>query len=188
MNEPRRADPVVRLLTIAVALLAVLVLGLGIGTFLALREASRLRASLGGSENGVASLQQALQRTSDLAEEMTRRQEALAASLGARAERSQGQIDSLRRQRQSLAGVDKGPIDKMAQMVQLNQLMADEMLLMLDHLASTQASVARAMRPLPTQRDLVSPEPATGGGGTAGSVKSDKTGTEPGGDVPKKTK
>ncbi|HLL54123.1 MAG TPA: hypothetical protein VK447_11275, partial [Myxococcaceae bacterium] len=82
---------------------------------------------------------------------------------------SQKSLDALKRQRRALGGVDKGPIDKFEQMIQLNQLLADEMLLLLEHVAASQESLANAMKPLPTQRDLVSPEPATGGAGTSGT-------------------
>jgi hypothetical protein len=164
MNETRRADPVVRLLTMVVILLGMLVLGLGIGTFVALREVAQVRAALGNASGGnVASLQQTL-------EELTRRQEALASALGARADQSQKSLDALKAKRRALAGVDKGPIDKLEQLIQLNQLLADEMLLLLDHVAASQESLANAMKPLPAQRALVSPEePATGGAGASGT-------------------
>lgn len=173
MEETRRSDPVVRLLTALVVLVALLVVGLGLGGFYVLHQLSKVRAAVRGSSGqDLTALRDTMKRSADLLEEATRRQDALAESLGARAGKSVDELHALQRRRDMLAGVQKGPIDKMGQMVQLNQLMSDEMMLLLDHLTSTQAAVAKAVRPLPTQRQLQAP--GTGGAGKAGEGASSK--------------
>jgi SMC interacting uncharacterized protein involved in chromosome segregation len=165
ITKPQRAERMLQLLTTLVVLVALLVVGLGVGAALAFREYARMRTALQqvtGDEQ-LASLQEKVGRTLDLANELTQRQEVLADGLQARAARSLESFEALRRQRDELSGVAKGPIDKMEQLILINQLMADEMLLLLHHVTLTQASLAEGMRPLPTQREVA--PPATGGSG-----------------------
>jgi SMC interacting uncharacterized protein involved in chromosome segregation len=166
LNESQRAQRMIRLLTTLVVLVALLVVGLGAGAALAFREYARMRAAVQHvtGEEQLASLQEKLGRTLDLASELTQRQEALASGLESRANQSLKSLEALKRQREELSAIAKGPIDKMEQMIRINQLMADEMLLLLHHVTLTQASLAEAMRPLPTQREVA--PPATGGSGT----------------------
>jgi len=165
LNESQRAERMIRLLTTLVVLVALLVVGLGAGAALAFREYARLRAAVqqATGEEQLASLQEKLGRTLDLASELTQRQEVLATGLDSRAAASLQSFEALRRQRDELKGIAKGPIDKMEQLIRINQLMADEMLLLLHHVTLTQATLAESLRPLPTQREVA--PPATGGSG-----------------------
>ena len=179
-NDTVQTQRIVRLLSVLVVLLAVLVVGLGIGAAVTYHEVSQLRSALKGSTGqDLATLRTTLERTAALAEEATRRQEALAARMDARADKTRDELRVLHRHRTELEGVAKGPIDKLRQMIQLNQLLSDEMLLLLEHVSETQATVARSLRPLPTQRELVPPERGTGGAGAAGTPKPPKPETKP---------
>ncbi|QRK13247.1 hypothetical protein JQX13_26380 [Archangium violaceum] len=105
----------------------------------------------------------ALERTDDLARQLTARQESLATALDHRADQTLAEIKRLRQRRQELAGVKGGPIDTAAQAIQMTQLMADEMLVLLDHVAWSQRGMAQALKPLEVQREVL----GTGGSGAS---------------------
>jgi len=169
MSDARRADPVVRLLSVLVFLMALLVLGLGVGGLVAFRQITGMRGQLDGMRseietmrNELTSMTVALDRGTRVVEEMTERQETLSSNLRARAGTSLQKLEQLRQRRAAIDPIKRGPFGKMEQVVQLNQLLADEMLLMLEHLAHTQASLGRAVRPLEAQEDFGT---GVGGGG-----------------------
>lgn len=153
--EARQQQTVIRLLTALVVLVGLLVLALTVTGILAMREYAKLNATLERSFGGnVQSVQATLERTRDVLDEVTARQAAAAAGLTRVAEQTEKRVAEFQRRRDALSGEAKGPLDKLAQMIRLMQVMVDEQMAMLQHFAGSQAELAEAMRPLPTQRAL----------------------------------
>src|SRR5687767_6125454 len=127
----------VRLLTMTVALLGVLVVGLIAGGAFAWHQYRQLRATVAQPASVASGLDERLQQLGQVASDLTDRQQKVAAALGQRADTSQARIEELEKRRAALDEVRKGPIDKMDQLVRINQLLADEMLVLLRHVANT---------------------------------------------------
>lgn len=145
-----REKTIIGLLSAIVVLLAVIIVAGGAAGLYGYREYNRLKAAVKPNPN--EGLEESMQRVGDLLEDTTRRQEALSASLKKDAARTDERIAALAERRGKLQRMREGPMDKMSQTIELAQLMSDEMFALLDHLSRTQQSLARAMRPLPSQK------------------------------------
>lgn len=155
LAELRDSRTIVRLLAATVALLTLLVVMLAIGGAWAFGQYRQLSAQVKES-TGLDSLQSSVRELSELTAKLPQQQEALAGALGSRAAATQKRIAALEERRNRLSGMERGLIDKSEQMIKIQQLMVDEMLTLLSHFASTQASVATVILP---------DEAATGGSG-----------------------
>ena len=159
METMKEERSIVRLLQATVALLSVLVFVLAGGAGWAFYQYDQVRQSLQSSTgNDLTSLRDAMEKTVTAAEEITVRQGALAQALDTRADQTSTEINALQQRRSALGELRPGPIQKLTQTLEMNQLMADELLLLLRHLNSTQSSLAKSMRPLPTQRQALTPK------------------------------
>ncbi len=134
-----------RLLRVLVGLVAVLVVLFVGASVLAFREYVRFRSLVKkASGTPLASLQEDAPAA---LRAVAQRQATLAAAMNQRADQTARELAALQKRREGIGNPDKGPLDQMAQLVQLNQLMADEMLLLLKHTTYSQNSLAEAMRP-----------------------------------------
>jgi hypothetical protein len=149
MRDP--ADKtVVRLLSVVACLLSLIVIGLGVGGVIALREYTELKKALPQTQG--ADLAATLQEARAALNQLTDRQDALASALGKEAAVTKKKMAALQSQRRKFEEVRSGPIDKMAQAIRLCQLLADEALTMMDHTVRTQEALANNARPLKFQR------------------------------------
>lgn len=146
MNDHQNSRAIVRLLGAAVALLSLLVLFLVVGGVWAFLQYRQLSAEM-QEAGGAGALKRSVREVTELTSELSARQEALSVALGARADSTQQRIAVLEKRRDELGGVQQGLIDKTEQMIQIQQLLADEMLALLVHFASTQESLGGALRP-----------------------------------------
>jgi hypothetical protein len=160
----------VTLLTALVLLVGVLVVGLAAGAAVAARAYARLNASVekvlgqqGGELEGVAT------QARQVLGELGARQAQTAEGLERVAKTSEARIAKLEARAQTLGGIEKGPMDKMAQMIELQQVMVQEMLVMLKHFAGAHGTMANAMRPLSAQQPPDA-APAPPGAGDEGGV------------------
>lgn len=155
MAELRDSRTIVRLLSATVALLTLLVVMLAAGGLWAFGQYRQVSAQVKESTD-LKSLQSSVRELSELMAKLPQQQEALAGALGSRAAATQKRIAALEERRNRLSGMERGFIDKTEQMIKIQQLMIDEMMTLLSHFASTQASVGTVLLP---------DEPATGGSG-----------------------
>lgn len=133
----RQYRTLVALLGGIAALLLLLVLGLGAGGLYALKTVRTLtgRQGVQETERDVAARQAAFQK-----------------ELGEYGESTLATLDGFKQRRAALEDTSGGPLKKIELTVRLNQLMADELLVMLRTLAGLEVSVAHGARPLPTER------------------------------------
>lgn len=100
----------------------------------------------------VGDLEQAQAAAQQAAREIAQRQRLLDQRLVARSRQTLARTRDLGRRRDALAGPPPwGTFSKLDRMLALQQLLADELLIMTEHLAETQAIAARELRPLPIQ-------------------------------------
>lgn len=158
MSDPQRS--LVSLLKVVVALLAVqllLTVAVIAGAGIALKRISDLTSA------PLETMQADLDTTRQLARELTARQDATARGLDQVARTTVADVKKLKERRAALSGIARGPVDKIDQIIGLMQLLSDELLVMLDHIASSQGVVAKHSRPSDTQRELVAPDAPDGG-------------------------
>jgi hypothetical protein len=151
---------VVRLLAALVALVALLVAGLAAGGVVVARQVARLGGAL-----------EAAQEARAAAAELTARQERAAQALARESEQTHRSLADIARRYEGAKGIRKGPLQKLDQMILLQQLMVEEQAALLRHTADTQAALSRTLRPLPTQKEHLGPgaedrAPAEGVGGS----------------------
>lgn len=158
MTELERSNrTIIRLLSALVVLLAIIVASGAVAAIVGYRQYTKLKAAIPDNSQ-LESLSRSIESATKLAGELSERQRALSAALDKDADRTEERIAGLASRRGGLQKIRSGPIDKMAQLIELNQLLADEMLAMLDHMTRTQTSLSRAARPLPTQRKAMDAE------------------------------
>ena len=142
--EPRPVDTqqrVIKLLTALVALMAVLVVSLGVGAVIAWREYSRLRdashAALGDRDAAA------------LLEEMSARQQQALERLTAMVNDAERQTAAFERRAAAIrARDDGGPIDAAAKAVDLMALMVDQSILGLKQFTAVQDALVKGAPPL----------------------------------------
>jgi hypothetical protein len=120
MTEATHQRWTVRLLAANLAVLCILAVGM-LATALSLRQRAR--------ETGV---------------EIGEREASTARALIARSRQTAAAAEDLERRRRSLDPIPSGPSDKMNHAIRLMQLMVDEQLVILQHVAGTQEVLARA--------------------------------------------
>lgn len=87
------------------------------------------------------------------ADQLAARQKVLDQRLAARSRETLGRLREIDRKRDTLAGPPPwGTFSKLDRMIGLQQVLADAIVLMNEHLAETQEISARELRPLPIQR------------------------------------
>ncbi|MFN7135042.1 MAG: hypothetical protein ACK4N5_23400, partial [Myxococcales bacterium] len=150
MATPADVRTVHRLLVVIAALLAVQVGALAAAGIWGWVTLQRLEARLGTSgEQALASVE----RAASLAGELTQRQTNLSAGLAGAGRRSLEKLEAIRERRQRLDGVASGMIDKLEQTIRIQQLMADELIVMIELLGDSVRTAGNGLRPLPTQRE-----------------------------------
>lgn len=155
-REQRR---IVTLLSILVALVALLVVGLGVAGLWAARKLERVDdalAAVGGVREAAVELTQRQARTADALSRVARRTDAQVAELYQRAEEAKGK--------------GGGPIKTVEKAVTLSQLLVDLQIALMHYAADTQEALAEAMRPLPAQREAT----GVGGSGREADPRRDK--------------
>lgn len=120
------------------------------------QELAGLRTDMGELERGMRRMATNLEETQAAAtrasEELAKRQQTLDRRLVARSRQTLEHLGAIERRRREVAGPPRfGAFSKLDQMIGLQQVMADAILLMNEHLAETQAISARELRPLPIQ-------------------------------------
>jgi acetoin utilization deacetylase AcuC-like enzyme len=162
-------EAVVRRLTALVVIQAALLVVVLVAGLFAFRTYSLAHAALRNvPPDELARLTKTFERADELARQLTAQQEALARALDFRSQQTLAEIKELRRRRKDLARLKGGAISTVAYTFQATQLMADEMLLLLDHLSWSQNAIAKAVSPPDAQRE------ATGMQGSGGSGNSAK--------------
>ncbi|MDQ3266386.1 MAG: hypothetical protein M3Y59_22515 [Myxococcota bacterium] len=142
-SEKTQRTQTVLLTTIAV-LLSLHLVAIGVGVLWVRGQVAQLTGAGGGS---LASLTESLEDTRKMAQELTGRQARLAASLDEVSVQTNEELKTLQARRDQLGPLQKGPIDKLEQAIQLMQLMSDELFDLTRHLSTTQAVLARSTRP-----------------------------------------
>ena len=136
MDAPERTR---RLLGIIAALLAahlvLLVAALG---FLAWKAAPAFRAIDAASQD--------VKRSQQILQEIREERARLGTELDEVARKTGAKLAEVDRRRAALEGVRKGPVAKLDQMIELNQVIAVNLVLLLDHLVSTQGVLAQEIR------------------------------------------
>lgn len=167
--EPRPQRAVVGLLSALVVLLALLVVGLAGTDWYAYqqyrlvqatveREARDARAQLGGDQRSLArQLTGAAATGRELLAELEGRQQRLGAGLQATTGVTMAQVHALEVRRAALSPIPASPFGKLDQMIRLNQLLADEQLLLLRHTAAVTAIAGANARPTAAERHLARP-------------------------------
>ncbi len=162
-TEPAPNRLTIALLTAMTVLLAMLVIGLGVGGFFAMRHAPEIlgmvremRQELVATRKSTQKLSAEADRTQALAREASaqaaRRQQILKQELLSRSRRTQAQMDGIARRRARIPErASPNPLAKLDVVIELNTLMADELVILNRHFAETQAYLAEALGPLPLQ-------------------------------------
>lgn len=153
MADPQRTQ--LTLLKVAVALLAAQLLLTAAVVFGGALLIGRLSAAADGP---VQALREDLATTQQLARDLTARQASIAAGLDAVAVETAKDVRALKERRAALSPIQRGPVDKIDQVIALMQLLSDELMLVLDHVAKSQGVVAKHTRPSGSQRELVRPD------------------------------
>jgi len=145
MERAARGDGrVVKLLTALVALLGLLVVGLAAGGALAWRELRRAERAVGLAREGGGPTAQ------DVLAEASRRQQAIAAEMGAVARDANRQIAEFERRAARLREQGGGgAVDNAKRAIEMTQLMADELLLQLKLMRGLDDALEKATRPTP---------------------------------------
>ena len=144
-------------------LLAVLVIGLLVAGLVALRlvpEAMgvlrEMRQELQATRVATQELRAEVDRmqaiATDASTQAAERQKTLRARLEARSKRTAELLDEVEKRRKRVpAKVSANPLAKLDTVIELNKIMADEILILNRHLAETQEELAEAIAPLPIQ-------------------------------------
>lgn len=158
------------LMAIAI-LLALMLLGLLVGGLVAMRElpvalrlAREMRQELAGMRADLKATREATQKLGaevermqatavEASSEASARQRALKQELLARSRRTQRLLDEIQGRRARVAyPAPANPLAKLDAVIDLNTIMADELLILSRHLAETQAELANVLAPLPLQK------------------------------------
>lgn len=140
-----------RLLALTACLLGLLVLGLGLGAWLALQQLDRLEA------RAVQQVEQWRRLTGELGQVAAQRQTGLSSGLVGESRATRTRLSALTERRRTLEGHPTDPLAKLDRVIDLNQLMADELLALLRHATDTQEAVGKSLRPLPKPKALSQP-------------------------------
>lgn len=121
------------------------------------REMKALKADMRHVRQTMAKMatdvEQAQAAATEASEQLAARQKLLDQRLVARSRETLSELRTIDRRYGSLAGPPPwGTFSKLDRMIGLQQVLADAILLMNEHLAQTQAISARELRPLPIQR------------------------------------
>jgi hypothetical protein len=144
---------VIGLLAAITVLLVLLLAGLGVGAWVLTSEYHRLEAALGAQSRSLTAQIGTFAATAkEVSHETTRRQDVLGDGLVHQSRLTLAKVRELEGRRRSLTPIPKGPLEKLDRSIQLNQLMSDELLLLLTHLAETQATLGERTEPLPAQK------------------------------------
>lgn len=139
------------LLALTACLLALLVLGLGVGAWYTVQRLGHLEA------RALAQAEQWRGLSVELGQEATRRQSGMSTGLLGESQSTQTRLAALTEQRRRLSGHPPDPLAKIDRVIDISLMMADEMLLLLRHTVDTQATVGKSLRPLPKQKELSRP-------------------------------
>jgi hypothetical protein len=151
--HPQRTTNVL-LGTIAFLLFA-LVVGLGVAAGVIVGEVQRVEAALGKQTDAIGTrLDKAIATSAEAAHEVVERQRAFAAGLNQQSAATIARVRALEERRRSLSSIPASPFGKLDRGIQMSQLSADELFVLLTHTAETQAAVARSFAPLPVQKKL----------------------------------
>ena len=172
-NVPPLHDrALVPLLTAITILLAVLVIGLGIGAIAAMRAVHEARAQIaqltGGQDGGDTK-----EKAKALAADVVQRQQSVAQQLRAEATGAEQKLQGFQVRLKQLYPVTQGFTRKIDQTIALMQLMNDQMILMNHQLAALQQTAAQGLRPMDAERPLA-PQTGTGGSGEGKGVRKDE--------------
>jgi hypothetical protein len=148
-DERATMGRVATLLTAILVLLVLLVGGMGIGAALAWREYSKAQEALGATRN----LEEAARASREVAEELTKRQAILSTFLKQRAEQVNKDMKDIRKRRDDLGEIQKGPLQKADQALQFIQVLSDQVFLLNRQITEIQAGVGEAMKPLPSVKE-----------------------------------
>jgi Flp pilus assembly protein TadG len=151
----RHARTTTALLGAIAALLLTLVVGLGVAAWLVVGEAHRVEAALERQTDALATrLDKAVATTAEASHEVIARQRALATGMEAKSAATLARVRTLEARRRALAPIPASPFGKLDRGIQMSQLNADELFVLLTHMAETQAVIARGAAPLPVQKKL----------------------------------
>ena len=153
-TSTHHARAIIGLLIGIAVLLAVQVGELTYGAYAALQKAQALKDEAGGAQGASAAARRA-------SEELTQRQDAIAASLAEITRRTSAEIKVLKERRKALEDISGGPLKKAEVALNMTLLMSDMMFTMMDNIVGEEQVMAKGVRPLPTQRDVTAtPTPA----------------------------
>ena len=152
----RRGDrTVVTLLCIITALLVMLVVGLGVAAYGGYRVYRQAEATITSQQRQLARDLAATSATSrEFLRELDTRQRTLGHGLDGRARATLADLDRLAARRSALSAIPADPLGKLDATIRLNQLVADELLVLTRHLADSTGIAGRGLRPLPAQARL----------------------------------
>lgn len=131
------------LLALTACLLALLVLGLGVGAWYTATRLGHLEAAARAQAGAWQGL------LGDLGQQATRRQGALSTGMVETSLAARTRLAALSERRRGLSGHPPDPFAKLDRVIDLNALMADELLLLLRHSIDSQVTLGRGLRPLP---------------------------------------
>lgn len=171
-DTPSRRDrALVPLLAAITALLAILVVGLGIGAVAAMRAIHEVHgqvAQLTGGAQGDAT-----QKVKALGADIVERQQLVARALASESAATEQKIETFQARLKQLYPIAQGFTRKLDQTIGLQLLMNDQMILMNHQLAALQQTAARGLRPMDAERALT-PASGTGGSGEGGGRRKDE--------------
>ena len=152
------------LLIAITVLLALMTLGLAVAGVTALRLVPEAMGILKGMKQELVATRQATQElkaevdrlkaiAADASTQAAARQQTLRTRLDARAKQTNDLLDGIEARRRHVPEkVSANPLAKLDVVIELNKLMADEILILNRHLAQTQEELADAIAPLPIQQ------------------------------------
>jgi hypothetical protein len=150
MDSRPASERLLRLLVVLMAVVVAFVVG---AAALGAYAYVQVRRSMGNVK--ADEVAQAAQKTQDMGEELTRRQQVISDALLARAEKTQRRITELDRRKDAIGPPKGGPIARLNQMTEYMVIMTEQMALLTEHLAQTQERLAKGLRPLPAQKEMV---------------------------------
>ena len=151
-DQRRRERAVIGLLIAITGLLAVLVVGLGLGAFWLTQQAAALRQETGSLRQD---LSQALATSQALTRDLLERQAGLSQALGNQAEQLASAQTQLDARRNRFGAIPAGPFEKADYAINVSLVGIDEARMINRHLAETQAALARHMALTPAQQALL---------------------------------
>ncbi|MFL5322144.1 MAG: hypothetical protein ACJ790_20955 [Myxococcaceae bacterium] len=156
MEADQNTRQMIGLLSVLVALMLMLIIGLGAGALFAWSKYQQAQKAVSAAKPG-SSVGQSVADATTLAAELDARREQLSKELDAQADLTEKRVHELEQRRSQDATVAKGPVDKAEQLFRITALGVDEGIAALEHLAGTQKALARA---------VAKEEPGQGGAGS----------------------